>query len=155
MIDFWQVIKKRKSVRSFDSTREVSDNDIEKMIKAANCAPSAGGIYPTEFMVIKDKERKIELAKAALGQMFIAEAPVVMVVVADLEKSASRYGERGRNLYAIQDAAAATENLLLAAAALGLGTCWVGAFDEREVAKILNLRSRVRPLAIIPIGYER
>lgn len=155
MTDFWQVIKKRRSVRSFDSTRQVPDDEIKKIIEAAKMAPSAGGIYPTNFVVIRDEETKKQIAEAALGQYFITEAPVVIVVVADVEKTASRYGERGRNLYAIQDAAVATENLILAATALGLGTCWVGAFDEEKLSGIFKLKKSQRPLAIIPIGYER
>lgn len=155
MVDFWQIIKKRHSVRDFDSSRDVSDKDIEKIIEAANCAPSAGGIYPTDFVVIRDQETKNKLAEAALGQDFISRAPVVIVIVSDVEKIALHYGERGKNLYAVQDAAAATENLLLAATALGFSTCWVGAFDEEAVAKILKLQPEIRPLTIIPVGYEK
>ncbi len=154
-MDFWQVIKKRHSVRSFDSQKDVSDKDIKKIIEAGKMAPSAGAIYPTNFLIIRDQKTKIEIAEAALGQYFISEAPVVIVVVADIEKTASRYGQRGRNLYAIQDAAAATENLLLAATALGLGTCWVGAFDEDKISQILKLEKSQRPLAIIPVGYKK
>lgn len=154
-MDFWQVIKKRKSVRSFDASCQVLKKDIEKIIEAANLAPSAGGIYPTNFLVIDEQKTKNQIAEAAFGQNFIAQAPVVIVVVSDLEKTASRYGERGKNLYAIQDAAAATENLLLAATALGLGSCWVGAFDEEKVAEILKLKKSQRPLTVVPIGYEK
>jgi len=153
-MDFWQVIKKRHSVRSFNSKRDVSNNLIEKIISAAKAAPSAGGIYPTDFIIIRDQKIKEQIAEAALGQWFIAEAPVVIVVVANIEKSAAQYGERGRDLYVIQDAAVATENLLLAVTASGLGACWVGAFDEAKITKILNIKDGIRPLAIIPLGYE-
>lgn len=155
MIDFWQVIKKRRSVRSFDLEKDVPRDLIEKIIKAAKMAPSAGGIYPVDFIIVRNQETKIRLADAALSQYFITEAPVVIAVVVDIEKTASRYGERGRNLYAIQDAAVATENLLLAATALDLGTCWVGAFNEEEISQILKLKKSQRPLAIIPVGYEK
>jgi nitroreductase len=84
--------------------------------------------------------------------MFIAEAPVVVVVCANYPRSMRVYGERGR-LYAEQDATAAVQNMLLAAHALGLGSVWVGAFVEPEVSKILSLPDHVRPLAILPIGY--
>ncbi|RLF23588.1 MAG: nitroreductase family protein, partial [Thermoprotei archaeon] len=89
---------------------------------------------------------------AALGQMWIAEAPVVVVVCANIPRTAWRYGERGRSLYCLQDTAAAIQNMLLAAHALGYGTCWVGAFDEEEVSRILGLPDHVRPVAIVPIG---
>jgi len=154
-MDIWQVFKKRHSVRNFDSKKDVSNDLIEKIIEAAKTAPSAGGLYPTDFIIVRDQKTKEQIAKAALRQDFVAQAPVVIVVVSDVEKTASYYGERGRNLYVIQDAAAATENLILAATALGLGTCWVGAFDEEEIRKILKLKRDFRPLAIIPVGYEK
>ena len=84
--------------------------------------------------------------------MWIADAPVVIVVCANEPRSARYYGERGRRLYCIQDTAAATQNMLLAAHALGYGTCWVGAFLENEVKKVLEIPDHVRPVAIIPIG---
>ncbi|MFX0114878.1 MAG: nitroreductase family protein, partial [Candidatus Hodarchaeota archaeon] len=87
-----------------------------------------------------------------LQQRFIAQAPAVFVVCANLNRSSSRYGTRGSSLYAIQDAAAATQNILLTAVDMGLGTVWIGAFDENKASEILNLPSNVRPLAIIPIG---
>lgn len=155
MVDFWQVIKKRHSVRSFDPDRAVPHDLIEKIIEAAKMAPSAGGIYPTDFVLIRDQKTKIQIAESAFAQYFISEAPVVIVVTADVEKTSSRYGERGKNLYVIQDAAAATENLILAATALGLGSCWVGAFDEDKLSKVLKLKKSIRPLAIVPIGYEK
>jgi len=105
-----------------------------------------------EFIVVKDEKIKERLAEAALGQMWMTTAPVIVVVCANLERSASRYGERGRNLYAIQDTAAAIENMLLAAHALGYGACWVGAFDEEEVRRILSIPHGLRPVALIPIG---
>jgi len=154
-MDIWQVFKKRHSVRKFDSEKDISDDLIEKIIGAAKTAPSAGSLYPTDFIIIRDQKTKEQIARAALGQDFIAQAPAVIVVISDVEKTASYYGERGRNLYVIQDAAAATENLILAATALDLGTCWVGAFNEKEMVKILNLKKEIRPLAIIPVGYEK
>lgn len=154
-MDFWQVLKKRHCVRQFDSWREVPDELIKDLVEAGHRGPSAGNIHPEEFIIVRDQETKEKLAEAALSQMFIAEAPIVIVVVADVEKTASRYGERGRNLYAIQDAAAATENIFLAATDLGLSMCWVGAFDEKEVQKILKLQPEQRPLAILPIGYQK
>lgn len=142
-------------MRQFDSWREVPDELIKDLIEAGHSGPSAGNIHPEEFIIIREREIKEKLAEAALSQMFMAEAPVVIVVIADLEKTASRYGERGRNLYAVQDAAAATENIFLTATDLGLSMCWVGAFDEKAVQKILKLQPEQRPLAILPIGYER
>jgi nitroreductase len=82
----------------------------------------------------------------------VAGAPVIIVVCADPERSAARYAQRGRELYCLQDTAAAAEHILLAAVALGLGGCWVGAFDESRAAKVLALPRHLRPVAILPIG---
>ncbi|MEM3579463.1 MAG: nitroreductase family protein [Candidatus Bathyarchaeia archaeon] len=151
-MEVFEVIKGRRSIRAFRET-DVSQETIEKLIEAARWAPSAGNIQPWEFIVIRNPETKRRLAEAALGQFFIEEAPVVIVVCADEERSARGYGARGRTLYCIQDTAAAIQNIHLAAYALGLGTCWVGAFREDEARKILNVPEGVRPVAIIPVGY--
>jgi nitroreductase len=97
----------------------------------------------------------MRLAEAAYGQYFIAEAPVVIVVCTNIRKSSSRYGVRGETLYSIQDAAAATQNILLSIHALGLGACWIGAFSEEKVSLIFNIPKYVRPVAILPIGYPK
>ncbi|NIP67456.1 nitroreductase family protein, partial [Candidatus Bathyarchaeota archaeon] len=97
--------------------------------------------------------RKRSLSQAALNQTFIEEAPVVIVVCVDKDRSGWRYGRRGTDLYCLQDTAAATQNLLLAAHALGFGACWVGAFREEKVKEILKTPDRVRPVAIVPVGH--
>jgi nitroreductase len=80
------------------------------------------------------------------------QKPVAIVVIANIERSTRIYRSRGE-LYAIQDAAAGIENLLLAAHSMGLGTCWVGAFDETEVSALLGIPNKTKPVAIIPVGY--
>lgn len=150
-MEFFEALKLRRSVRSFTED-EVSDEEVKKIIDAARWAPSAGNIQPWEFVVVRKPETKKRLAESALGQSFIEEAPVVIVVCANEARSRMGYGSRGANLYCIQDTAAATENLLLAASALGLGSCWVGAFHEDQVREILKLPGGVRPVAIVPIG---
>jgi len=142
---------KRRSVRAYTS-EEVSEEEVEKLIEAARWAPSAGNIQPWEFVIVKNAETKRKLADAALNQTFIEEAPVVIVVCANVERSSWGYGSRGANLYCLQDTAAAIENMLLVACALGLSTCWVGAFHEDEVAKVINTPRGVRPVAIVPVG---
>jgi nitroreductase len=111
-------------------------------------------MQPWHFHIVRNEKTKKALAQAALQQWFISDAPVVVVVCADPERSASRYGNRGRHLYYLQDTAAATQNLLLAVVASGLGACWVGAFDEEAAARALNLDPGLRPVAIIPIGHS-
>ena len=154
-MDFWQVIRSRYSVREYAPDQDVSPELVTGLLSAALEAPSAGNLQAWHFVVVRDATTRAALAHAALDQMFVATAPVVIVVCADPERSATRYGERGRVLFTLQDTAAATQNLLLAATALGLGACWVGAFDEQEARRALGLRPGLRPVAIVPVGYPR
>jgi len=151
-LDVFDAIRNRRSVRAF-TTEPVSDAEVEKLIDAARWAPSAGNIQPWEFIVVRGPEIKSGLCKAAGNQNFVEEAPVVIVVCANALRSGQGYGSRGVNLYCLQDTAAATQNMLLAAHALGLAACWVGAFREEEAREVLNLPTGVRPVAIIPIGH--
>lgn len=151
-MDFWLVIENRHSVRDFVPDTDVSQEEVERLLAAAIRAPSAGNRQSWHFYVVRDPALRRELAAAAGDQEFVARAPVVIVVCADPEQSAGRYRKRGRELYCLQDTAAATEHILLAAVALGLGGCWVGAFDEHRAAQVLGLPRRHRPVAILPIG---
>ena len=144
-------ILERRSIRAY-AEGELSREDVEKLIEAAILAPSAGNLQPWEFIAVTDPETKMKLAEAALGQYFIAQAAVVIVVCAVPSRSAARYGRRGSELYCLQDTAAAVANILLTAAANGLGACWVGAFDEEGVAEAIGAPEDVRPVALIPIG---
>ncbi len=151
-MELYEAINERRSVRHF-LDKDVEEGKILRILEAAIKAPSAGNLQPWEFVLVKEEKNKRDLANAALYQTFIYEAPAVIVVCADRERSASRYGFRGTELYCIQDTAAATMNLMLAAVAEGLGTCWVGAFHEEEVRKVINAPKNVRPVAIVPVGY--
>lgn len=147
-----EAITGRRSVRSFKS-QNVPNKTVEKLIDAASYAPSAGNIQPWVFVIARNLEIKKKLARAAFDQAFIEEAPVVIVVCADENRSLMSYGHRGETLYCLQDTAAATQNILLTAYSLGLGTCWVGAFNEAEAKKALHAPEGMRPVAMIPVGY--
>lgn len=149
---FWNLLEDRYSVRSYESDVEVSPETVQRILEAAIRAPSAGNRQPWHFYVVRDLEVRQRLVSAAGGQSFIAQAPVAIVVCADAEQSAERYGQRGRELYCLQDTAAAVEHMLLTAVALDLGSCWVGAFDEEQAAEALDLPQQHRPVAILPIG---
>jgi len=145
-------IKQRVSIRRFRPD-PVPEAVLARLIEAARWAPSAGNLQPWHFYVVTAPDRRRCLAQAALNQDFVAAAPVCIVVCAEPERSAAHYRERGRSLYCLQDTAAATQNILLAATAAGLGSCWVGAFDEKRVAACLDMpRGRV-PVALVPLGY--
>jgi len=146
-----EAIKTRRSIRSFLSSA-ISDREVESLIESATWAPSAGNLQPWEFVVVRDQGLKERLAEEALHQWWIAEAPVVVVACADERRSSRVYGTRGKVLYCICDVSAAVENFLLAAHAKGLGSCWVGAFHDEGVARLLELPSGVRPIAILPVG---
>lgn len=152
-MDVYEAIYGRHSVRSFDKEKDVLAGTVNKILEAACQAPSAGNIQPWRFRVVRNYRLKVGLATAALNQKFIAQVPVVIVVCSDLDVCTEPYGDRGRELYAVQDIAAATENLLLAAHSEGLGACWVGAFYEEDVIKLLGLPPNLKPLAIVPLGY--
>jgi nitroreductase len=152
-LDVSEAIKTRRSIRAF-TDQQVADKEVEKLIEAARWAPSAGNIQPWEFIIVRDPKIKHGLCEAALNQVFIEEAAVVIVVCADPVRSSKGYGSRGTNLYCLQDTAAATQNILLTAQALGLASCWVGAFNEEEAKKVLRVPDELRPIAIIPVGYS-
>ncbi len=115
-------------------------------------APSAGNLQSRRFLFVYNESIKQKLVKAAMGQHFIAEAPLVVLGCADLHIG-GYYGERGINLYCLQDVAASIENLALTACAEGLGSVWVGAFDEKEATRALNIPQNLRPVVIMPVGY--
>jgi len=148
-----EIFKKRHSARSFKSN-EVELRKLNEILEAANSAPSAGNLKAREIKVVKDLETKKALARAALGQDFIAEASIVLVFFALSKKSGRKYGERGRNLYSIQDATISASFAWLQAVNLGLSACWVGAFDDEEVKEILKTPSNWQPIAILPLGYS-
>jgi nitroreductase len=151
-LDVFKAIKTRRSIRAFTDQR-VTNEEVQKLIEAARWAPSAGNIQPWGFIIVRDPQVKHGLCEAALNQTFIEEAPVVIVVCANPMQSSKGYGSRGTDLYCIQDTAAATQNILLAAHALGLAACWVGAFNEEEAKKVLAVPDELRPIAIVPVGH--
>jgi nitroreductase len=152
-MDFWEVIRLRRSVRQYDPERDVPLEQIDQILEAAILAPSGGHCQSWRFFVVRDRALRGQLAVAAEGRKSLTEAPVVIVICCDPRCSADRYGERGANLFSIQDVAAATEHILLAATALGLGSLWVGSFDEGSVARVLDLPEHLRPVALVVIGH--
>ena len=153
-MDFLQLAKSRQSVRSFRKD-DIPNEIVTKLLEAAQAAPSAGNRQPWLFYVIKNRALIEEIKEKSCKQPFIAEAPLLIVVCADILRSVERYMQRGRELYCIQDTAASIQNILLCAHSEGLGACWCGAFDERELSVILSLEDEMRPLAIIPLGYPK
>ncbi len=151
-MNFDKVVKDRRSVRRYKDTK-VSMEKLNKILDSARFAPSAGNLQNWRFVVIENEKKKKELAKAAYGQNFVEHAPIVIVVCNEPEEVVRFYGKRGK-FYATQNCAAVVEHILLKATDLGLGSCWVGAFDEDEVVNILKITDDIKPEAIITIGYS-
>jgi len=149
-LDALKTIETRRSIRRFKPTT-VPDNLINSVIDAARHAPSADDLQPWEFIIVKDKRIKEQLAKTHAWSHFVKDAPVCIVVLGNEKMSPS---------YFAIDAACATENLLLAAHDLGLGACWVAVYDpndsnsENRVRDVLNVPSHLRIIAMVPIGYS-
>ena len=151
-MELFEAIESRQSVRAYQPT-EVEADKLEMILSAANQAPSAGNLQAYEIFLIRDGRVKRALARAALDQDFVAQAPVVLVFCAHPARSAVRYGRRGRELYCVQDATIAAAYAQLAATALGLATCWVGAFEDQQVRQAIGAPSALRPVVILPLGY--
>lgn len=146
-----EVIQSRRSVRMFER-RPLEPGKLQTVIEALRLAPSAGNLQAYCVHAVRDDARKRALAAAALGQEFLATASVVLVFCAIPARSA-KYGRRGAELYCLQDAAVAAAYAQLAATDLGLGSCWVGAFDEDSVRRALDLPAGERPVTLLPLGY--
>jgi len=151
-MDFFEVLEKRRSIRKYKDEK-VEDEKLLKILNAANSAPSAGNLQAYEIFLVRDKRKKHLLARASFDQHFIEEADVVLIFCANPSRSSKYYGRRGERLYCLQDATIAASYAQLAATALGLGSVWVGAFDDEKVLEIINAPKSLIPIAIIPIGY--
>lgn len=151
-MDLFQAITTRRSVRKYKPI-EVEWSKIADILEAGRHAPSAGNLQDWRFIVVRDRANIVALSAAAYDQHWMETAPVCIVVCSDLRNTEKLYGVRGTRLYTIQNSSAAIENMLLVSHAHGLGSCWVGAFDEEEVSGILHLPPFIRAQAIITLGY--
>ncbi|WP_188398056.1 nitroreductase family protein [Sporomusa sp. GT1] len=151
--DIFDCIRQSHSIRNFKS-EQIPDATLTRILEAGNMAPSAGNLQPWYFYVVQDVSVKEKIAAAAFDQEQINEAPTVIVIAADPARSNELYGERGAQLYCIQDTAAAAQNILLGAEGLGVAACWVGAFNETKVEEAIKAPPRLRAVAIICLGYS-
>jgi nitroreductase len=145
-----KVIKDRRSVRRYRPD-PIPEESLLRVMEAARFSPSGKNLQPWRFILVKDPSLKRRLVKAAVGQSFIAEAPVIVVACGFPDRCYSRMGNYMKS-WPI-DVAIAFEHLILQAQEEGLGTCWIGAFEEKEVKPILNIPDEVRVLALTPLGF--
>ncbi|KKL55365.1 hypothetical protein LCGC14_2256170, partial [marine sediment metagenome] len=139
-MEFVDVLHKRQSTRKFQN-REVSDELIREIVQLAGLAPSAGNLQAFRVVIVRDKITSIS-------------APVSLVICATPEVSASKYGERGRSLYAVQDATIFAAYIQLVITNYGLSSVWIGAFNEGKISRSLHLDEHLRPIAMILLGYS-
>lgn len=143
------IIKERRSIRSFKD-EDVSDEEIYELLEAAMLAPSAGNEQPWHFIIVDDEEIINEIPKIHPYSKMITQVNKAILVCADINNT--KYEG-----YWVQDCSAATENILLKAVDLGLGTVWLGIYpDEERVAKFKNLfelPGNIIPVSLIPVGY--
>lgn len=119
---------------------------LEKILEAARLAPSAENIQPWYFVVVTDPERRRRIAKSGRFAKFLVESPVVIVGCGD---------QRASPRWHLVDVAIAMQNMVLAATGEGLGTCWVGSFDEGVVRRLLKIPERFRVIALLAVGHPR
>ena len=141
-------ISQRCSVRAYKA-KDFEEDKLKKVLEAARLSPSASNRQDWKFVVVRNKEAKKRLAKAASGQSFIGEAPVVIVACGTEPKGMLACGQPAHTV----DVSIALAYMILQAYELGLGTCWIGAFSEEETKKILSIPEDVRVVAMTPLGY--
>ncbi len=143
-----EAIKNRRSVRAYKSD-PVPEQSLRKVLEAARLAPSAHNDQDWKFIIIKDIKKRKQLAQAARSQSFIAEAPVVIAAVA---LNPERVMSCEIPAYAI-NLTIAVDHMTLQACEQGLGTCWIGAFSQEEVKKILKIPDKYKVVALLPLGF--
>ena len=149
-MDFYDVAKTRRSVRSYRSD-PIPEEVLDRVLEAVRIAPSGSNRQPWRFIVVKDEATKQRLVPACNGQSWIADAPVVIVACGQ-NIHYNRGGYMG-DMSVLVDVSIGFTHLILAARAEGLGTCWIGAFSNDEVKKILGVPEDYYVVAVTPLGY--
>ena len=145
-----EAIKKRQSVRSYLS-KEIPGELLQQVLEAGRVAPSACNNQPWKFIVVRDKNLKERLVSACKNQKFVGEASVVIVGCAINPSYKMGNGEYSYTI----DLAIALEHMSLQAVALGLGTCWIGAFYQNQVKEILEIPDDISVVALMPLGFPQ
>jgi len=143
-----QAIKSRRSIRLYQE-KEIEKEKLDKVLEAARIAPSANNRQEWKFIVVKNRDMKERVANAASGQTFIGQAPIVIVACATESQSIMTCGQPRYTV----DVSIAMSFMILQAQEVGLGTCWIGAFNEPSVKEILGIPDDIRVVAITPLGY--
>lgn len=153
MWNFFETVRHRHSVRKYQVDLPVEQEKLHAVLEMAVAAPSAGDLQAYRISVVSDHTLRLALQQAAGDQPFIGQAPLCLVFAADPARSAQEFGPRGAQLYAVQDATIAAAYAQLAIVAAGMGSTWVGQFDDQKVAKLLALPTGMVPVALLSVGY--
>lgn len=145
-MDIYDTIKKRRSVRGYKNTG-LDKTALKRILEAMRLAPSAHNSQEYKFILVEDFQKRIELARAA-GQSFVSQAPIVIAAVSTSPDHIMQCGVPAHPV----DVAIALDHLTLAAAAEGLGTCWIGAFSQEKVREILGIPEKFKVVALMPLG---
>jgi nitroreductase len=148
IMDVFEAISKRRSIRKYKDT-EVEDEKLETILEVARIAPSAANRQQWKFIVVKDEKSRKNLVDAANGQTFVGEAPITIVACSTESEKVMPCGQYAYTV----DISIAVSFMILEATELGLGTCWLGAFDEEKVKNILSIPERIRVPAMFTLGY--
>jgi nitroreductase len=151
-MDVMEAIRRRRSVREYRDA-PIPPDVLERVTEALRLAPSACNYQPWRFVLVTDPDLRAEVAAACHEQMFVAGAPVIVAACALPEGAYKCMGESWNS--ADVDVAIAVDHLTLAAAAEGLGTCWIGSFDEKALKRLLHLPAEAKIVALTPLGYPR
>lgn len=153
-MDTIKAMTERRAVRKY-SDKKVKMDYVADLIETAKFAPSSGNVQNWRIIVVEDETIKEDIAIACLKQKWMVQAPVFLVICDEKINVKRLFGKRGVELYSIQNCAALTQNILLAAKDYGIDSCWVSAFDEDAVSRILKIPDGFVPEAIITLGYRK
>jgi nitroreductase len=151
-MEFYDVINTRRSVRSYKPD-EIPDDVLNRVLEAARVAPSGSNRQPWKYVLVKDPDMRRKIATISGGQPWIADAPIVVVACGN-DINYDRGGYMGDMSFLI-DAAIGLTHLILAARAEGLGTCWIGLFDNESIKELLDVPPSWNVVAVTPLGYPK
>lgn len=151
-MDVFEAIRERRSIRKYLDL-PVEWDKVGSVLEAGRLAPSSGNLQAWKFIIVRDAKKRKLLAEAAAQQYWMEQAPVHIVIVGVFNKQERFFGARGKDVYVIQDCAMAAMQMMIAAYALGLGSCFVSAINEERVGEVILMRGGARPMGIVTLGY--
>lgn len=144
-MDVFEAVQRRRSIRAYDP-KPVPEDVLEKILESARLAPSARNLQPWHFIVVKDARKREKISEGRIFAGFLKESPVVIVGCGDQKASPKWY---------TVDVTIAMQNMVLTATSEGLGTCWIGDFNENQVKETLKIPENLRVVALLALGYPR